>query len=117
MLTDDRGPSLDASQVLMRGFAVYWNTRSFVELAGLPLEQLLKEMARYEEITASAESSKEKMAYIVSPVTLEVKLTHNEGSAEDPATPVYVCILTDWLIGCGGQAQGGSGGCLPDVRG
>lgn len=69
----------------MRGFAVYWNTRSRKELGSLPLDQLLKEMARYEEITAG----REPLTYIVSPVTLEVKLTHHEGSV-DPATPVCV---------------------------
>lgn len=81
----------------MRGFAVYWNTRSHVELGKLPLNQLLTEMARYEEITASSSTSNrtgEQMAYVVSPVTLEVKLTHNEGSA-DPATPVYVFGFLD----------------------
>lgn len=77
----------------MRGFAVYWNTRSRSELGSLPLEQLLKEMARYEEITAG----KEPLTYIVSPVTLEVKLTHHEGSA-DPATPVYVLRLGNVLL-------------------
>lgn len=71
----------------MRGFAVYWNTRSTIELGSLPLDQLLKEMGRYEEITAPG--GQEPLTYIVSPVTLEVKLTHNEGSA-DPATPAYV---------------------------
>lgn len=78
----------------MRGFAVYWNTRSVLELGGLPLDQLLKELGRYEEITASggAGKGKEPLTYIVSPVTLEVKLTHNEGNA-DPATPAYVHAL------------------------
>jgi len=78
----------------MRGFAVYWNTRAAHELSGLPLEQLLTEMAKYEEITATATGTggdKEPLTYIVSPVTLEVKLTHNEGAATDAATPMYVC--------------------------
>lgn len=87
----------------MRGFAVYWNTRSHVELGKLPLDQLLTEMARYEEITASSSSrTGEQMAYIVSPVTLEVKLTHNEGSA-DPATPVYVFVM---CLDCWAQLGG-----------
>lgn len=104
LLLQTPNPEHTRPQITMRGFAVYWNTRSVIELGGLSLEQLLKEMARYEEITAAG--GKEKLTYIVSPVTLEVKVTHNEGSA-DPATPVYVVVAV-----AGGEKLGSAGVCV-----
>jgi hypothetical protein len=94
--THAASPIRTRQQITMRGFAVYWNTRSVLELGVLPLDQLLKEMGKYEEITATSAAAggggKERLTYIVSPVTLEVKLTHHEGNA-DPATPMYVLCV------------------------
>eukprot|EP00624_Nannochloropsis_granulata_P000394 evm.model.NODE_11590_length_5021_cov_19.379805.1 len=89
-------------KIIMRGFAVYWNTRSVLELGGLPLDALLKEMSKYMEITEAqgggggreggrGGGGGEPLTYIIRPVTLTVRLTHNEDG--DPRLPLIAADI------------------------
>ena len=101
----DQAPAI-YKKISMRGFAVYWNCRSISELGALPLEDLLREMTKYEEITearAAQGGGAEPLTYIIKPVTLTVKLTHNEGG--DPRLPVFAADVELPSLNLGVQTE------------